>query len=207
MAESAPARSAAQRSGPLAFLRELPGLVLLALVLAFVVKALFVQAFYIPSGSMEPTLLPGDRVLVNKIPYYLHDPARGDVVVFEDPHARDREEGWLGRVLHWFTEGLGLTRPAHEDFVKRVIGLPGDVVEGKRGRVYVNGRPLPEPYLTGRTRPFEAVEVPPDRLFVLGDNRGASNDSRFGLGFVPIENVIGKAFVVIWPPSRAGLIH
>jgi len=206
MAGSAPARAAA-RPGPLAFLRELPGLVLLALLLAFVVKALFVQAFYIPSGSMEPTLLPGDRILVNKIPYYLHDPSRGDVVVFEDPHARPTRDGWLARVLHWFTSGLGLTRPSHEDFVKRVIGLPGDVVEAKRGRVFVNGRPLPEPYLAGRTRPFGPVEVPPDQLFVLGDNRGASNDSRFGLGFVPIENVIGKAFVVIWPPSRAGLIR
>jgi len=197
----------APRSGPLAFLRELPGLVLLALLLAFVVKALFVQAFYIPSGSMEPTLVPGDRVLVNKIPYYLHGPARGDVVVFEDPHARPTTEGWLARVLHWFTDGLGFTRPSHEDFVKRVIGLPGDVVEAKRGKVFVNGRPLREPYLAGRTRPFGPVEVPAGQLFVLGDNRGASNDSRFGLGFVPIENVIGKAFVVIWPPSRAGLIR
>ncbi|HWO70121.1 MAG TPA: signal peptidase I [Actinomycetota bacterium] len=206
MAESAPARPA-ERPGPLAFLRELPGLVLLALLLAFVVKALFVQAFYIPSGSMEPTLLPGDRVLVNKIPYYLHDPARGDVVVFEDPNARPTTEGWLARALHWFTDGLGFTRPSQEDFVKRVIGLPGDVVEGKRGKVFVNGEPLREPYLAGRTRPFAPVEVPAGQLFVLGDNRGASNDSRFGLGFVPIENVIGKAFVVIWPPSRAGLIR
>lgn len=207
MAGSTSARSAAERSGPLAFLRELPGLLVLALLLAFLVKTFLVQAFYIPSGSMEPTLLPGDRVLVNKIPYYLHDPARGDVVVFEDPNARPVAEGWFARVLHWFTAGLGLTRPSREDFVKRVIGIPGDVVEGKRGRVYVNGEPLEEPYLAGRTRPFEAVQVPPGRLFVLGDNRGASNDSRFGLGFVPIENVIGKAFLVIWPPSRVGLIR
>lgn len=205
---TAPARPGVSAGrGILGFLRELPGLLLMAFVLAFIIKSLFVQAFYIPSPSMMPTLLPGDRVLVNKVPYYLHDPARGDVIVFRDPDASDEDPGLVQRFLHWLTDGLGLTRPAEEDFVKRVIGLPGDVVEGRAGRVLVNGEPLREPYLDGRTRPFQEVTVPHGKLFVLGDNRGSSNDSRFGLGFVPIEHVIGRAFVVIWPPSRAGLIR
>ncbi|HXF36167.1 MAG TPA: signal peptidase I [Actinomycetota bacterium] len=209
MAErTAPARLAASAGrGVLGFLRELPGLLLMAFVLAFLIKSFLVQAFYIPSASMEPTLMPGDRVLVNKVPYYLHDPVRGDVIVFRIPDEERPDRGLVERLVHWLTDGLGLTRPAEEDFVKRVIGLPGDVVQARRGRVYVNGRPLEEPYLTGPTRRFDRTRVPAGMLFVLGDNRGSSNDSRFGLGFIPIRDVIGRAFVVIWPPSRAGLIR
>ena len=88
-----------------------------------------------------------------------------------------------------------------------MIGLPGDVVEGKHGSVYVNGEKLDEPYLTQTTQPFDAHDRPAGKLFVMGDNRGNSLDSRFGLGFVPIDKVIGKAFIKIWPPSRFGLLH
>ncbi len=193
--------------GILAFLGEFPVLVLVAFVLAFLIKTFLVQAFYIPSGSMEPTLLPGDRVLVDKVSYRLREPRRGEVVVFEDPHPAARpDRGLVGTLIHWLTDGLGLTRPAEEDFIKRIIGLPGDSVEGRRGRVYVNGKPLEEPYLTVRTAPFDRVRVPEGMLFVMGDNRGASNDSRFGLGFVPIDKVVGEALVVVWPPSRIGII-
>jgi signal peptidase I len=192
----------------LGFFGELPILVLTALVLALIIKAFLFQAFYIPSGSMVPTLMPGDRVLVNKVPYYFHDPRRDDIIVFENPDpsaAVDR--GVVGGFLHWLAQGLGLSTNPDEDFIKRVIGLPGDTVEGKGGYVYVNGHKLDEPYLTQKTKPFDPVHVPANSLFVMGDNRRASNDSRFGLGFIPISKVVGRAFVKIWPPGRMGLLH
>jgi signal peptidase I len=198
--------------GPLQFLKELPGLVIMAFVLALVIKTLLFQAFFIPSGSMEPTLLPGDRVLVNKIPYYFHDPRPGEIIVFENPHPTSvPNRGAIGGFLHWLGTGLGFTRPgtAEEDYIKRVIGLPGDTVQGKHDSVYVNGVRLDETYLPPgeKTAPFPPHTVPPGDLFVMGDNRANSLDSRFSLGYVPIDKVVGKAFVVIWPPGRAGLLH
>lgn len=193
--------------GPLAFLHELPALIVVAFALALLLKTFLIQAFYIPSGSMEPTLRPGDRVLVWKA---FDTPERGDIVVFEDPHpGRQPEEGLLERFARWLTEGLGFARPAHEDFIKRVIGLPGETVELRDGRLYVDGVRIAEPYLHGRPdrRDFGPVTVPPDSLFVLGDNRLNSNDSRYGLGFVPRDKVIGEAFVIIWPPSRIGWVR
>jgi signal peptidase I len=109
--------------------------------------------------------------------------------------------------FHWPFQGLGFQQPENEDFIKRVIGLPGDVVEGKRGAVYINGERIDEPYLTQKTQPFAAVTVPAGKLFVMGDNRGNSLDSRFTLGFIPLDKVVGEAFVRIWPPSRFGLLH
>ncbi|MBI3648734.1 MAG: signal peptidase I [Actinobacteria bacterium] len=182
----------------------------MAFVLALVIKTFLFQAFFIPSGSMEPTLMPGDRVLVDKIPYYFHDPRRGDIIVFEDPHPKaGQDRGLLGGFFHWMFQGLGFTPPENEDFIKRVIGLPGDVVEGRHGAVFVNGQKLDESYLpAGReTRPFDPVTVPPGELFVMGDNRGNSLDSRFGLGYIPIDKVVGKAFVIMWPPGRVGVLR
>jgi signal peptidase I len=196
------------RHGILGFLGEVPGLVLMAFVLALVIRTFLFQAFFIPSPSMEPTLIEGDRVLVNKLPYYFHDPRRGDIVVFENPHpdvVPDRSV--VSGFFHWLAQGLGFQQPENEDFIKRVIGLPGDVVEGKNGSVYVNGEKLDEPYLTQKTQAFDAKTVPEGKLFVMGDNRGNSLDSRFGLGFVPIDKVIGEAFIKIWPPSRFGLLN
>lgn len=196
------------RHGFLGFLGEVPGLVLMAFVLALIIRTFLFQAFFIPSPSMEPTLIQGDRVLVNKIPYYFHDPRRGDIIVFSNPNPEATpSRGFVGGFFHWLFQGLGFQQPENEDFIKRVVGLPGDVVEGMHGFVYVNGVKLNEPYLTQHTQPFPATTVPAGKLFVMGDNRGNSLDSRFGLGFVPIDNVIGKAFVKIWPPSRAGLLH
>jgi signal peptidase I len=191
----------------LSFLRELPVLIVLAFALAIVIKTFVVQAFFIPSSSMESTLAPGDRVLVLKV---LDEPSRGDVIVFADPLGRSEEDrGLVGGFVHWLSQTLGFARPEDEDFIKRVIGLPGEVVELRNGRLFVDGRRVPEPYLTGRpdTRDYGPVEVPPDSLFVLGDNRLNSNDSRFGLGFIPMDKVIGRAFVIIWPPSRVGWVH
>jgi signal peptidase I len=201
------APAAAAHRSPLSFLRELPVLIVLAFALAIVLKTFVVQAFFIPSESMQPTLEPGDRVLVTKV---LDEPSRGDVIVFADPQGRPGpDRGVVGGALHWLSEALGFARPEHEDFIKRVIGLPGEVVELRNGNLLVDGERIPEPYLSGPedTRDYGPVEVPLGSLFVLGDNRLNSNDSRYGLGFVPVDKVIGRAFVIIWPPSRAGWVR
>jgi signal peptidase I len=193
--------------GVLSFFRELPVLVLLAFALALLLKTFVVQAFYIPSGSMEPTLMPGDRVLVEKVLYHPH---YGDIIVFEDPHpGAEPNRGIVGGFLHWLSQGLGFSQPVDEDFIKRVIGLPGDTVELRHGALYVNGKKVRQPYLSGErdVRDYGPTRVPADSLFVLGDNRLNSNDSRFGLGFVPEDKVIGRAFVIIWPPGRIGWLH
>ena len=197
-----------RRNPVLQFLGELPGLIVMAFVLALLIKTFLVQAFYIPSGSMEPTLVPGDRVLVLKVPYYFHDPRRGDIIVFEDPDpSGEPGRGVIGGFFHWMFEGLGVQRPDSEDFIKRVIGTPGDVVRGEGGEVLVNDIPITEPYLTQPTDDFDKFRVPEGKLFVMGDNRGNSLDSRFSLGFIPIDKVIGKAEVVIWPPGDLGLLQ
>jgi signal peptidase I len=165
-----------------------------ALVVALVVKTFLFQAFYIPSGSMEPTLEKGDRVLVNKLSYDLHDVHRGDVVVFElDP----AEVG---------ADGI-------KDLIKRVIGLPGDVIETRDGVVYINDSPLEEPYLTdgtktgdptdGQNPSIERQTVPDGHVYVLGDNRSNSADSRYR-GPIPIDSIVGRAFVLVWPPGDIG---
>ena len=193
------------------FWRELPLLVLAALVVAIVIKTLLVQAFYIPSQSMEPTLQRGDRVLVCRFCYRIGDIQRGDVIVFSDPSpAPGPSRGPVGSFLHWLGEGIGVAQPADEDFIKRVIGLPGDVAEIRGGQLYVNGEVVDEPYLDPRedTRSYGPVTVPDGMLFVLGDNRLVSGDSRFppptGVGLVPEDKVVGKAFVIVWPPGRWG---
>jgi signal peptidase I len=204
--EAAPEKK--PRNPILRFMGELPGLIIIAFILALLIKSFLVQAFYIPSGSMEPTLKPGDRVLVVKVPYYFHDPRRGDIIVFEDPHPQaGTERGIVGGFFHWVVQGLGVQHPDNEDFIKRVIGLPGETVWAKGGNVFVNGVKLDEPYLTQQTQDFPKTDVPEGELFVMGDNRGNSLDSRFSLGFIPLDKVIGKADIIIWPPSRFGLLH
>lgn len=198
-------------SGGLAFLRELPLLLAVAFLLALLIKTFLVQAFYIPSESMEPTLNVGDRVLVNKVVYRLHPVRRGDIIVFSDPHppAQARRNP-VSAFLRWLTQGLGVSTSPDKDFIKRVIGLPGETIEIRRGVVIIDGRPLSEPYLTASARDipdYGPVTVPTDRLFVMGDNRTNSNDSRFQLGMIPLDKVIGRAFVTIWPPSRIRILH
>ncbi len=200
-----PAKEPSERKG--SFLRELPILIVVALALAIVLKTFVIQAFFIPSGSMEPTLQPGDRVLVRKVLYH---PVRGDVIVFSDPKGRPGpDRGVVGGFVHWLSEAVGFERPEHEDFIKRVIGLPGETVELRDGRLFVDGARIVEPYLEGEpdTRDYGPIEVPNDALFVLGDNRLQSNDSRFGLGFVPVDTVVGGAVVIVWPPSRVGWLN
>ncbi len=183
-------------------------LAVVALALTLLLRAFVLQAVWIPTASMEPTLVPGDRVLVSKLTPRVGGVHRGDVVVFEDPQLEPEPDGDpLSAFLRWVLGGLGVAQPAGRDFVKRVIALPGESWEMRRGVVYIDGRPLDEPYLDPAvdTRSFGPATVPPGRLFVLGDNRTRSGDSRFTqLGYVPSDKVVGRAVAVIWPPSRMG---
>ena len=186
---------------------EFPLLILVALAVAILIKTFLFQAFYIPSSSMEDTLLINDRVLVNKLTYRFGDIGQGDVIVFDDPRGGFEGDGEsvIDSAVRNVLESVGLATPRSE-FIKRVIGLPGDVVEGREGGVWVNGIRLDEPYLKDpgfAIAPFGPVNVPTDHLFVMGDNRAASQDSRF-FGPIPTEDVVGKAFVIIWPPGRWG---
>lgn len=198
-----PKKEDRERGGLLSFFRELPGLILVAFVLALLIKTFLVQAFYIPSASMVPTLEVGDRVLVNKLVYDFGEPQRFDIIVFEDPNAVEPDRGFFEGLWNWLTEGLGFATEAEQDFIKRVIGLPGDELEIKEGHVFINGEPIEEPpgVRVGQDT-FEPVTVEPDKVFVMGDNRANSSDSRSLLGQIPYDKIVGKAFVLLWPPSR-----
>lgn len=190
---------------------EIPLLLLLAVVIAFVVKTFVAQAFYIPSGSMIPQLDVGDRIVVSKVAYQLHDPRRGDVVVFDCPPRASCPPSPGGilpvRILRGIFEAVGLRQPSTEEYVKRVIGLPGDQVQGARGRVYVNGRELVEPYLPTATvtADFGPVRVPDDSFWVMGDNRSQSADSRV-FGPITESSIVGRAIVRAWPIGSAAFL-
>lgn len=197
------------------FWREMPVLVVIALVLALLIKTFLVQAFYIPSGSMEPTLQVGDRVLVNRLVYRFSEPKRGDVVVFNGVDSWTPEvtvaepANPIVRGLRDVAGLFGFASPSEKDFVKRVVGVPGDHVKccDSRGRITVNGVPLDEPYLYPGNPPSQQrfdITVPEGRLWVMGDHRSESSDSRYHLGdpgggTIPIDHVVGKAFAVVWP--------
>jgi len=213
------AESSAQERGSKrrrSFWRDLAVIVVAALALTIVLKAFVVQVFSIPSGSMENTLVPGDRILVSKIVYDFRSIQRGDVVVFSgagswDPATQPPSNPLL-RLLDGAADLVGIAAPG-TDYVKRVIGIPGDHVVccDAQGRVTVNGVPLSEssyiyPGDVPSTLKINTV-VPPGRLWVMGDNRGDSDDSRYrttfpGGGTIPESAVVGRAFVVIWPLSR-----
>jgi signal peptidase I len=183
-------------------LTELPVLVLIALVLAVLVKTVAFQAFFIPSESMVDTLQVNDRVLVNKISYRLGDPQRGDVVVFD--RTPDTEESLVGALLRNLAESVGVRTP-EADLIKRVIGLPGETVAIRDNTVLIDGVPIAEPYLrdVARTSNMEPLTIPDDEYFVMGDNRSRSLDSR-SFGPISRDEIVGKAFVIIWPTSRWG---
>lgn len=191
-------------------LAEFPILVAGALVIAFVLKTFVAQAFYIPSGSMIPTLEVGDRVVVSRLAYDLHEPRRGDVVVFEAPNQgsdSDDDGGFLPfRLFKDFVQTVGLTQPSTEDFIKRVVALPGETVEGRSGTIYIDGEPLEEPYLHGVSfGDFQPVTVAPDHLWVMGDNRGHSSDSRV-FGTISEDTIVGRAVARVWPFGRLGFL-
>ncbi len=214
------ARSAESSGRHLPFWQELALLLGIALVLAIGIKALFLQAFYIPSGSMNDTLVFNDRILVQKVSYWgSASPERGDIVVFDDPG------GWLDEseapqassAVAKALEVFGLF-PTGGHLVKRVIGIGGDTVAccDKQGRVTVNGTPLHESgYLAPGEKPSLITfkqKVPDGYLWVMGDNRSQSADSRVHLGdpgggFVPEEDVVGKVFSVVWPLDHMRLLH
>jgi signal peptidase I len=162
-------------------------LVAASLAVALFVRGFLIQAFYIPSESMVPTLVKNDRVLVNKLSYKLHDVHRGDVVVFKAPP--------------------GAATAQVKDLIKRVIGLPGETIEGRNGSIFINGKPLDEPYLPPdvRSRDFPPEKVPQQKIYVLGDNRQDSRDSTF-FHAVDEDAIVGRAFVKIWPLTDLGLL-
>ena len=208
----------AHRGGLVAWLRETAIIVVSALVLSLLIKTFLVQAFFIPSGSMEQTLLVGDRVLVSKLAPGPLDVHRGDVIVFKDPggwlpeQASVDEPAWRATLTSVLTYVGLLPQDSGEHLIKRVIGVPGDTVEccDAQGRVSVNGVALDEPYLADGAVPSElefSVVVPEDGVWVMGDNRQNSQDSRYkqgspGGGSVPVDNVVGVAFVTVWPVDR-----
>lgn len=225
--ESTPAPEPKRRRGVLIFLRDVLIIVVIAALVSFLVKTFVVRSFYIPSGSMEQTLLVNDRILVDELTPRWTGYERGDVVVFKDPG------GWLPPAIQEpaqpplaaFVDGvltfIGISASDSQDhLVKRLIGLPGDHVVccNSLGQVSVNGAPvdelsylnLPEGDTLASEEPFD-VTVPEDQLWLLGDNRDRSQDARAHQdlpngGFVPLGNVVGKAFLTTWPLDRIGAI-
>ena len=203
------------------FLRELPILVVVALVLALLIKSFVIQAFYIPSASMENTLEIGDRVLINKIVYHTRPIHRGDIIVFDGTGSWDIADSNSTNIFSKAVSELeGIVGISHDSniYIKRVIGVPGDHVAccNAKGQVTVNGVALSESsYLYPGSRPSAQtfnITVPPGRLWVMGDNRSVSYDSRGhmgdpGGGTIPESGVLGRAFVIIWPPSRWGVLN
>ena len=196
-------------------LKELPILIVVALVVSLFIKSFLVQFFYIPSGSMENTLQIQDRVAVNKVPFISDNIKRGDIVVFRDPNnwlpenVENSSNSLVAKAKSLLVTVGVLPNPAKQYLVKRVIGVAGDRVvcctEGKK--LSINGVEVTEPYIYGGDAPSDMkfdVTVPEGKLWVLGDHRGASADSRYhqediNSGFVPLERVSGRVVAVIWP--------
>lgn len=204
------------------FLREIPALLIVAVIVSLLIKTFVVQFFYIPSGSMENTLQVNDRVAVNRVPFISRTIHRGDVVVFHDPN------NWLPTIdetsqnkviakLHEALVAVGiLPNPAKQYLVKRVVGVGGDNVQccAKDGKLLINGKEATEPYIFAGNAPSDMkfnVTVPKGKLWVMGDHRGASADSRYhqddiNKGFVPESDVVGRVVAVIWPFKNAKLV-
>jgi signal peptidase I len=218
--------AARPRRGVWLFLRDVLVILLVAILVSFLVKTFLVRSFYIPSGSMERTLLKGDRILVDELTPRFGGYSRGDVVVFRDPGGwlpttYEPEQPPLTAALDWLGSLVGLTASDSDDhLIKRIVGLSGDHVVccNALGQVTVNGVPIDEtPYLsldTSQSAPDEFeydVTVPEGSIWVLGDNRDNSQDSRYqqdqpGQGFVPMDNIVGRAFLITWPFDRFGPI-
>jgi len=190
-------------------LAELPILAAIALIVVFVTKTFVAQPYYIPSGSMEPQLHVGDRVVVSKLAYQLHDPRRGDIIVFPSPEdTSPGDQGTLpGKFARSVLEAVGITKPQKTILIKRVIALPGETVEGRSGHVFIDGRLLIEPYLPPDvvTETFPPTTVPDGHLWVMGDNRKDSEDSHI-FGPITESSVIGRAIAKVWPPGETSFL-
>jgi signal peptidase I len=222
--ESAPRKAPARRrakGGRRSFWIELPVLLVVALVLAMVLKTWVVEAFWIPSGSMQNTLAINDRILINKLVYDFRPIARGDIVVFNGDGswnpAPQTQPGLFTRIVDDIRT-LGGASEGGDIYIKRVIGVPGDHVVccNSTGQITVNGVALSESsYLYPDNAPSTtqfSITVPPGRLWVMGDHRDISADSRFhltepGSGTIPENQVLGRAFVIIWPVSQWGFLN
>ena len=195
-------------------LSEIVFIVVIALVMSALIRAFLIQAFYVPSASMDDTLRPGDRIIASKITTNISGVDRGEIVVFKDPGdwlpaPVPAPDNWRTNVRQTMTFIGLLPSDSGDDLVKRVIGIAGDRVAccDAEGRIVVNGVPLDEDYIIGPTDQVRFdITVPEGSMFVLGDNRGDSRDSRYHLeandGAVPIENAVGRVFVVVWPFDR-----
>jgi signal peptidase I len=207
--EARPLTAAPRDKRHLPALVELPLLLLAAIAITLVVKAILAQAFYIPSESMEPQLRESDRVIVSRTAYRLHAPRRGDIIVFPSPAVPPEEEGLVEGLVHDVLESVALRDPGDRELIKRVIGLPGETVEARDGQVRIDGQPLIEPYLSDEvvTNDFGPVEVPAGHVFVMGDNRTNSHDSRFSdIGVIDADTIVGRAIARIWPPGRTAFL-
>jgi len=208
-------------SSVMGYVTELPILVLVAFGIAIIIKTFLVQAFFIPSASMVPTLQIGDRVLVEKVSYALGDPQRREVVVFAKSVFGGKlpDLPWYEDVRNFGRELLGLPSASEEDYIKRIVAVAGDTIRyaGTPRQLWVNGEEVAEPYLQQRDRSSPVVTkaeckrldmavaedgclVPDEKIFVMGDNRSNSEDSRI-IGPIKQEKIVGHAFVVIWPPA------
>lgn len=205
------------------YTKEMWFLLLVALGLALVLKSFLIQAFFIPSGSMEKTLhgcsgCSGDRVLVNKVVYKFRDIHRGEIVVFNGKGTNFTSEtvveppkNVVQKVIREVQSWIGFGAPGDKDFIKRVIAVEGDVVACcTNGNVTVNGQELVEPYVyrSDTSTPqmaFNPTRIPENELWLMGDHRDGSSDSRFN-GTVPEKAVVGRAFAVFWPPGRAKVL-
>jgi signal peptidase I len=200
------------------WLRETGIIVVSALILSALVRAFLVQAFYVPSASMEDTLLIGDRIISSKITKTVSGVSRGEVVVFKDPggwlDAPPTHSGGLRGAVRSGLTFIGLLpSDTGQDLVKRAVAISGDRVAccDVNGRIVLNGVPLVEDYIKGPTDQVQFdVVVPPNSVFVMGDNRGDSRDSRYHLdvnnGAVPDANAVGRVFLVLWPLNRLALV-
>jgi signal peptidase I len=200
-----------RQPGLLAVVRETVVLVALAVLLAVVFKTFLVAAFYIPSGSMESTLNISDRVLVEKVSYRFGDVKRGDVVVFVHDEPGLEPAAPSNPVTGFFSglgQAIGVVPPSDRDFIKRVVGIPGDQITCRGGQLVRNGQRVSEPYLDPETTTdgCKSTKVGPDELFVMGDNRTNSQDSRV-FGVIHRSDVVGRAFVRIWPLNHVGWLR
>jgi signal peptidase I len=187
---------------------ELPVLLLVALAVAVMIKTVLIQPFYVPSESMLPTIEVNDRVMISKLNYQFADPQRGDIVVFISPFNDEIDnESFIDSVVRHVLEAVGIRTASADDLIKRVVAVGGDTVEVKGGYLIVNGLQINEPYLMsqGPMPDFGALVVPPESVFVMGDNRAVSYDSR-KFGAIPEDDLLGEAVVRIWPLSRLGSI-